>query len=814
MTFALARRFFRSRNIRSVAIGFAVVVALLICISSTLKALDLSPDQVVEQNLGAFDAKLDLTGTVNLKPGESFVSSSESKEQRLPARVSAEIYSTDIRLGGADNGYAPFIETNWADEPFPDRYKLSSGRWGSSPGEIVITNPPGSATLGSQLRVLSGNTDWQVVGIAEDRYGRFSSLLASPGTWADLEPQRLKDFRVLEASPRLYASTDAQAQMLSFAKRLIALKADAKAASSFDPESTIQTSDSIADVARRSSGQKSPVAYFLPAILFPILIVLLPLTLFEREFRQRLALLDALGVGRIQSWAGLWAAFLCWLVIGGLLGCAVGTLLALAARPAIAAFHPLPLSPSASPILPYLQATLIASLAAGIGLAATARASRDRHRRNLKARSQLPNEVWRSALFILIAAIVVESFMLDSIQRWMILMGTIAVLVAISGGRLTRLTAQMLRPRSLAAASLALRKMSDPAGRSGALVATIAVGTGLACGMLILASSVVSSGKSESTPNVMPGQMAVNGVGGILEPATPAVQKLVARELASSAQPITISFLGSIDAPVWARDDGYGFVGVFESVDQLEAFFPAGLTASAVATLKSGGAIRWDDQPGERRLQGADPDDVTTLSAEQVEAPPVRWGESIVVALLHDGARKLNFPISTGATVYDGGDASRGESIKELLRAEGLDPDQVETYSRPTTPAPPLLIVLASISLLLLLFATTLFAARTQVDSLKSVFATALAIGLPPGWCKRVAVTELALSTLVATSMALAIAWLPAIVASTRISGLALDIPWLAVVALFAAVYTTGFAANALAFRDLSSASEIGRPSG
>lgn len=206
-------------------------------------------------------------------------------------------------------------------------------------------------------------------------------------------------------------------------------------------------------------------------------------------------------------------------------------------------------------------------------------------------------------------------------------------------------------------------------------------------------------------------------------------------------------------------------------------FFPDGLAPEAVEKLESGGSIHWDDQKGDRRLVDPQTKKVKTVPSLRVDPPPVGWSGSLPVVMLRDGANKLDFPIEEGAIFYTGLTNSQAETFVKDMQAKGLDTEQIEAYAPPDSPATPLILSLTTISLLLLLFTTTMFAVRTQVDSLRGTLATALAIGLQPGWCKRVVLFEFALSALIATVLALVVALFPAFIASVNIDSMVLDVP-------------------------------------
>lgn len=147
---------------------------------------------------------------VSLAPGDdTFVADLKTKVRETGVEGADGVLSaTDVQLNTTPARNATALEAHWTTRPFPERYRLESGRWPSRPGEVAVTEPDDlRAPVGSTLEVL-GDVRLKVVGTVDDRPADTTNLLFGPGTWADLDPALHEGFPALAAQLDLMWSGD------------------------------------------------------------------------------------------------------------------------------------------------------------------------------------------------------------------------------------------------------------------------------------------------------------------------------------------------------------------------------------------------------------------------------------------------------------------------------------------------------------------------------------------------------------------------------------------------------------------------------
>ena len=204
-----ARRFMRTRPMRrSAAIGFVTAAALMVVFVS-LQGFSQSSEQVVQRDLGRFDARAGLGEGFGLGPGEAGATRAATTAADRAGASDAMVLLESFDVAPAIGDPPPvttFQEADWASRPFPDRYSLIDGRWPDKPGEAILTPSLADATKHDKVvPVLSGNEKLRVVGRVTDRYATASSkILAAPGTWRGLDaPGLATRYPTLQASPTL-----------------------------------------------------------------------------------------------------------------------------------------------------------------------------------------------------------------------------------------------------------------------------------------------------------------------------------------------------------------------------------------------------------------------------------------------------------------------------------------------------------------------------------------------------------------------------------------------------------------------------------
>jgi hypothetical protein len=118
-----------------------VVSVLMIAMFITLRAFTLSGEQAVERNLGRFDTVAELSDLAGPPPGDDRVQQTILTAARAAGARDpmVAIRTYDITAAVADPPITQYVEADWATDPFPGRFSLTSGRWPSKAGEVVLT---------------------------------------------------------------------------------------------------------------------------------------------------------------------------------------------------------------------------------------------------------------------------------------------------------------------------------------------------------------------------------------------------------------------------------------------------------------------------------------------------------------------------------------------------------------------------------------------------------------------------------------------------------------------------------------------------
>jgi hypothetical protein len=824
----LARRYVRGRALARSTLVMVVSAAFLIGMFVTLRSLTLSGAQTAEQQLGRFGAVVDLGGVQELKPGDG------EAVRRLVATarsagagaLTVEVDTPDIQLTGIDPPHVYYSEAPWRARPFPDRFSLISGRWPSRPDEVAVTN---AGVLGlkanASLSILSGRHEFRVVGTVRDRYGRFPTILAAPGTWAGLDPGLVEQFPTLAAYAFIYSTGELVNPLVASLAKTLARRPNAP------DETTLRdalleatnTRDEVIDHPGRSWVDRLPAGYGIPSLLLPLLATFLVFGLNDRRLRRNLTILSDLGISRGQAVAGLALAVTAWTLIAAAAGAALGAGLALAVRPILQAFHPLPLSPVSGlkgPVCRLLAMTLAAGAVSALALHGSYPApwAGSRRQRVERAGRWGLARRWQDVRHILAVlaccAILVQLSRLNSIAEAMVLAGTLALTALLLAPEAVTWTLRVMTERT-ARPRLARRQLLGDRRRAVIAAAMLAVTLGLPLGFLTLQDTLVSTNEGGIVPDVRPGQLALAGRGGTFDPPSTAVVVTVRDMLGSSRSAIPLRYVYSSETPsagptfVGVEGTDMGFVLALDTPAQLAALLQRRLSSREVTTLRRGGMLVWEAPAQSTQVLVARVDDRAVASTPPIPvvaaaAPLAGWRDGSRGVLLSKTARSLRLPVSTGALYYTGLSNEQVSGAQRAVLKAGLDPEQVLVYKPPRSVIPPLAFFAAAAGLALLTLMTCLAVARSQAVALRGYLGTLLAIGLSTRWARQVLLIEQAVILGVGTVLAAVIAIAPVILAVWRLSpGFVLTIPWLQLAAVLGAVYLGSFVAVIIASRKL-----------
>jgi hypothetical protein len=822
----LAVRFARSlATARSASIVF-VAAAFLLAIFVTLQSLALSGRQMVERDLGRFGAFVGYGAIVAL-PGDDRVTPDLLSAARGAGATDAMVFlsATNVQLVAAGPGGGPreigLQEAAWASRPFPERYRLLSGRWPQRPLEVVVTEPGDVAVArGGELTALGGRTRFHVVGTADDRYARTSALLAGPGTWAQLPHDLATRFPVLRAQPVLFWSGNAEARVVA-AFAAVAAARDGTEATDEAVAASLVVRGQLAATRGQSWIERTPAAYTIPSLLLPFAVVWLAFGLNSRRFNRSLRVLESLGVRRSTAAASLSLATAAWCVIAAVLGAVAGFIVGLGAGYLIANLRDLPAGPVSGitdPVLRLLVGVAAGAACAGILLfagareAPTPRASTTRpaaRGRGRSARHLLAVATWCAA------AIVAAD--LESAAETSILAGVMTVAVLLLVPEFVEVVLRLL-PEGRATTRLSRRQLAGDRQRAIAAVAVLAVAVGGSLGYLTLLTTVVRTLETKEYPPVLSGQVMVADRSSIVfPPPVDVVEAVEASGLIRGKPRVELHYVHELDGagnPTRnvTLEGTMERVLAIDTVGDVERLLTHPLTSREGEVLRRGGILVWADTPARRvARQGSAPLAITgtrveppvSLPATTVGSANAGWRVGTSGVLLTSTARRLDLPLSRGATLYVGLSPAEARALQRAVARAGFDARTIEIYEGLPSVVPPAALLATAAGLAIIALLVTLVAAHGQARVLRGYLRRLISIGLPVSWARHVLLYQLVVVMGAATVLGAVIAIAPLVIAEMRIAALVLSIPWTQVLVLMVSVYVAACLAAIQSSRSL-----------
>lgn len=823
--FRLAGRFMRSAAIaHSASIVFAAGLFLM-AMFVTLQTLSLSGVQVVERDLGRFGAFVGY-GTVAVKPGDdTIVRDVHGRAIKAGASdVMVSLVAVDVQLSTAKPRELTLQEADWSSRPFPHRYLLLSGRWPTRAGEVVVTNPGDvPAAVGTSVTALGGEAQFQVVGIADDRYARSSGLLAGQGTWASLSPRVVERFPLLQSQLVLYWSGNAVDSVLAAFDAVLEGREGGRGETVAVVES-FKTRDNLAAAPERTWISRTPAGYTIPSLLLPLGAVSLVFGLNVRRFRRTITVLTSLGVRPSISVASLSLAAIGWSLVAACCGAAAGTAMGAVARMAIVDLRDQPSGPVnglAAPLVRLLGLIVVGAACAGVLLYVTwhtqkassivGATSGGRRTLGRDVRHLLALAAWCGTILF--------ALRVDSPPKAMVLAGALTVGLLLVVPELVDLVVGAL-PEGEPRLRLGRRQLASDRRRVSAAVALLAVTLGASLGYLTLLDTLVKTANEQSYPDVLPGQLLISDRASQLLPAPPLVLRAVYRSGIVEGRPrLEMRYVLDLDsagnATRTASPDGSnGSILAVDSVKQVELLVNHSLTQGQRTSLQDGGILLWADAadmgdvtPSRSRLAIASGDVLVgrtrDIPVASITVGQVGWRVGTTGVLLTSSARGLGLPITTGAVIYTGLAAAQAEAVQGAVVGAGVDAKTIQVYKRPPPAIPPAALLATAVGLVVLVLSASLVATRGQARVLRGYLGQLVSIGLPISWARQVLLYQHVVIVAISTLLGLLIAIPPVVIATLQISGFVLSIPWGQILVLIAAIYLATCAAALHSSRQL-----------
>jgi hypothetical protein len=821
----LTRRLARSRELAQSAAIVLVAGLFLTSMFIVLRTLSLSGDQVVQRDLGRFGASVGY-GSIVLTPGDDqFVPQLRDRADK------AGLNGAEVMLSASNTPVATvpprdvsMLEIPWQNDPYPDRYRLISGRWPEQPGEIVITEPADlQAAPDGTLPILGGKATLKVVGTADDRFASTANLLAAPGTWASFDPDVAKGFPLLGAQPiLLWQGNDTPAAVAAFTDAVRAAPPVAADGTANDPgrvEDTLRIREQLAVRPERTGIERSPAGYTLPSLLLPVAVVLLMFGINDQRRRREANRLMAVGVSARATTAALTGSALIWCTGAAIAGILAGTGVGVAARAVIAQVRdrpPGPVEGLVTPALRFVALVMFTCMVAGFATVLRMRQPRMRRIRG-KVRPAWMDRVFgrdvrHIAAVVAWCAAALYAAQIDTPVRAMMVTGivTVAVLFSLPDG-----VDALLRvlPESGPRRRLARRQLTGDRRRVTAAIAVLTVLIGASLSSLVLVSTMVRSLDAQAYPEVLPGQILLaDRASTTFPPPASLVQAVKTSGAASGLDHAQLSYLFTMDSSgeitrSVTRLGQKGNLLAAETPQEVEQLIGHPLSGVQRSTLTGGGLLVWTDaaEPpkgmasarlaiteGDRSLR-----QTSALPVTSVEVPLVEWRVGTDGIMLSATAQAQQLPSpKSGPQIISGASEAQATAIQQAASRAGLDPRMVRTYTAPPPAVPAAALVVTAAGLALLVLAGVLVATHAQTRTLRSYLSRLIAIGVSPAWARHVLLLQHGCIVATSTLLGLVIALPSTLVLAMRVSGFVLDVPWEQVSVLIAAIYLAALSAT------------------
>ncbi|MGI5272492.1 hypothetical protein ACQEUU_25275 [Nonomuraea sp. CA-218870] len=823
-TALLTSRFMRSR---ALVLSTSVVFLVALCLMAmyvTLATLALSGRQVADRDLGRFGAAVGY-GSIALEPGDG--SFGADVMGRLPggeaSGAMAMLSATEFQLATTPAREVTLLEGHWAHRPYPDRYALLSGRWPTSPGEVVVTEPGDvRAVAGTTLAAMGGRVRLRVVGTADDRFARTSTVLAAPRTWASLDPRLLQGFPRLRAQPFLLWSGRSAGQVIDAVAAVVAQRQKGDGARE-TVAATLMTRQQLASRPERSSIERSPAGYTVPLLLLTPGAVILVFGLNNRRFRRSLAVLRAVGVRPALGVVSLSLAALTWCLAAAATGGATGAAVGAVARMVLAEVRdrpPGPVSGLVSGLVPSVLSLMglivVGTVCAGLALArggSSARSQRsgptgDGRPGGEPVRAGRFQKLGRDLRHVLAAvawsAVIVFAGQVDSPAKAMVLSGLLTAAVLLLTPELTRLLLRVLPERG-PRGRLARRRLAADTVRLNASVAVLTVLLSMSVGYLTLFDTLVRTLAQESFPDVLPGQVLVTHASStVLRPPGPIVE-LADVSVPPAAGRAQLRYLLELDGTGEAErsatlEGSAASILALDSVDHVRQLLTQPLSTAQQTVLRDGGLLIWADaerrprDPAARaplvvKSAGTVISRTVALPLAVVDVPRSGWRTGTDAVMLTARARQLGMPVTSGAILYSGLSEAQAMALQRDFLDAGVDGRSVQLHTPPPPIIPRAAFVLTAVGLVALLFLGGLAVTSGQTRALRGYLGQLTGLGLSTGWARQILLYEhgvvLAFSTLPAAFIAI----VPIFVLVSSVSGFTLSIPWGQLLVLSIAIY-------------------------
>lgn len=789
--------FFRSPRLLLTTTGVLLTVALTTATFVVVNGFALSGGQLAERDLGTKEH----TFAVPIRFGDRFtdpeaeallnavrgaggvgptlvITSFDVSPDSLPAQYSTGRVQLPTYREGPD-----------LTKQFAASYKLLSGRWPTTAGEVVLS-PALWERIGKPARftAFSGAVDLKVAGVASPLFGEDSwRIIGAPGTWQSWPAERIRaGFPGAEGQAHLYWSGSVAPQAVAAA---VAKVADTQKVvpdhTQVAPDQLMTGYQSRSQLMARDDiplTEYLPLIHTYPSVLLTGLITVFTVNLNRRRLVGALRRLTAVGLQRRTVSGAMITALLTATTAAALIGLGLGLGIGIAARHwLIPAVSDHPVSPMPSPVDSSARSLIVTGLVCLIAGWASLRDSRSRGwgRRLAMLTGALPWALLRriSAVLLVTRAAAAASTGFPTLEQVSAATFQFVTGFLLLTPDLLRLSTHLL-PTSNSVTLTARRLVESDRARHALAATTLACCISVPTAAATLRATEQRTEEAQNIARVPEGQLWVDSGN-----STPQIALRVSDIVASTPGTERPAHLGIMTEPRFAVPGKGGAFGVLvlPTIDDLRAVTPDP-PADAVNTLRQGGVIDWSGADAPQHFVTQTRDGLKRLTSElPTTTLPVdpSYQSAFAGAILQSTANRLKLPVQPDSLlVFSDLDEATIRAAVNRVTAEGINPKLVAYHVTPLRIKPPPEWYLATVGVALTGFGLLWAVQRGQARHLRDYAARLLAIGLHRGWSLRVLLVQALQSLLLGLLVGLPAGAIPiALVSANTPLGLVLDIP-------------------------------------
>lgn len=823
----LIRRRLRSRTpVLAAFAPFAAVVMFLFATNTFMDAQTLTAGQEADAALGESALAISMFD-LEIPAGSSLGDGLRTRFEDAKGQYTLAINAIEFPYFQSGLRGVFFTEKDWARSRPDKQFRLIDGRWPTKAREVALAGGRLShVKLGDLVEPPGGGLPFTVVGVAEDRFNAFPSMLAAPGTWGSIAASEDDDSGLLTAFAAFESKRLDQAGLVERVASVVrslpeaALEVDRQPDLSKRLQAGVRSrSQAAAEVARPWTTQ-SPLSLWVPGVIIvPMCLAIGYFVLLRTLARSGRRLVDQ-GVD-VQR-----AALAVWLVPVPVI---VGLATFAAVVGAIGGYELAQMGagrwgyivsnwrfPRASVVV--CLGGMLVSLAAAL-LIVRGRVAPLRLLRVPTAIQRMAKPC-RQIVAIGLGCFATWQFLtLNEPSDGMTLAGVGAFTLAFLSPELISVASRLMPQRTLAQ-RLVIRQVLANRSRMAAATGMYIVLIAVTVGVLTVLYSQIEMLRTQQPESVPPGHLLVDSNSTPFKSPPPGViAALEGVPELRDQKPIQMYMIGEryVD-PATGIEDARHTVGTqdlpglsfaFDSVNEVEAAYGRPLTARERSVLAGGGALVVN--PERVRISAghiALVDNTTGQAVGRLQAvaarpSSTRWTDAVPFVILRTTADRLGLKSASAARLYVHVGSDTPTRARDALIRAGFNPRLIGTHEVPPPVVPPAALVGSAVGLMLLVAVVSLLATRTQVRSMRRWAGRLTHLGVRSSWARRVVGMQFVWILAVATPGGLFVGLGALQATHARLPTLDFVFPWaqilLAVVVVLAAtLFGAGLAARNL----------------